>query len=80
MAELQTILYTGVIFNLAVVLLVVYLVNRSRDQVKAQALIRSRQILEQGKIISSQERVIKGKQQLLDEKNKLIKEYRKNEG
>jgi hypothetical protein len=79
MDGLQTILYTGVAFNLVLVLLIIYLVKRSRANARDQALIRSRQILDQGKIIIAQERVIKSKQEIINEKNELINEYRKTE-
>lgn len=77
MDSFTTILYSAVVFNLVVVLLAVYLVIRTRSRQKTQAILKRKQLVEQGKIIIAQENLIKSKQELLDEKEGLLKEYRK---
>jgi hypothetical protein len=78
MDSIKIILFSGVAFNLAIVLLIVYLVKRSRAKQTDQAQIRRQQMLEQGKIITAQESLLKTKQELLKEKDDLLGEYRKH--
>lgn len=77
MDSFATILYAAVIFNLLIVLLAVGLVIRSRSGQKTRAILKRKQLVEQGKIIIAQESLIKSKQELLNEKDELLKEYRK---
>jgi hypothetical protein len=77
MDSLKIILFSGVIFNLALVLFIVFQVKRARARNRDQALARRQQMVEQGKIITAQENLLKSKHELLKEKDELLKEYRK---
>jgi hypothetical protein len=78
MVSIKVILFSGVIFNLSLVLLIIFFVKRSRTKLKDQTLTRRQQMLEQGKIITAQENLLKSKQELLREKDQLLGEYRKH--
>jgi hypothetical protein len=78
MDSLKIILYSGVVFNAALVLLIIILVRKARAKHISQSHIKRKQMLEQGKIISAQENLLKTKQELLKEKEELLDEYRKN--
>jgi hypothetical protein len=71
------ILFAGVTFNLSLVLFVVFWVRSAKAKQKEEAMIKRKQLLEQGKIITAQEKLLKSKQELLKEKELLLDIYRK---
>jgi hypothetical protein len=71
------ILLAGVIFNLSLVLFVVFWIRKAKARQKAETLIKRKQLLEQGKIITAQEKLLNSKQELLKEKEMLLDTYRK---
>lgn len=77
MVSFQTILYTGIAFNLALVSFIIFLVKRTRTRQQVAARARRQQLIEQGKIISAQENLLKSKQELLKEKDDLLDVYRR---
>jgi len=80
MDSTEALLSAFIVFNLALVVIGIYLIKKKRvgqaDQAD-HADLRHKQILEQGKIITAQEKLLKAKQELLNEKERLLESYRK---
>jgi hypothetical protein len=70
----------GVVFNVTLVVFIIFQVKRSSGKQREHSLVRKQQMLEQGKIIIAQEKQMKSKQELLKEKEELLKLYRKLNG
>jgi hypothetical protein len=77
MDSIKIILFSGVVFNAALVIFIIFLVRRARVKHISQSHLKRKQMLEQGKIISAQENLLKSKQELLKEKEELLNQYRK---
>jgi hypothetical protein len=70
----------GVVFNVTLVVFIIFHVRRASAKQRDLAITRRQQMLEQGKIITAQEKQMKSKQELLKEKEELLKLYRKLNG
>jgi large-conductance mechanosensitive channel len=78
MVSIEIILFSGLVFNIFLVAMIVFFVRKSREKLSEQAQMRRQQMLEQGKIITAQENLLKSKQDLLKEKDSLLGKYRRN--
>jgi len=74
---LKIILFSGLIFNFGLLILIVRFVRASKLRQAEMISKRRNQMVEQGKIITAQENLLKSKNELLREKEDLLNEYRK---